>query len=95
MAKSVPWITHHSHISQTETNDIFLSHKFKKYIKHKQLYEVSAIKNGTQVLKIGQKDGYLMRWLKWQVIYTHPVYSAAVSRCLSTDLIASISSGLN
>jgi len=31
----------HSHICQT---DIFLSHKFKKYNKREQLYEVPAIK---------------------------------------------------
>jgi hypothetical protein len=54
------------------------------------------LKKGAQVLKISQKDGYLTCWHKWQVSYTHPVYSAAsTSRCLSTDLIASISSGVN
>ena len=45
MAKFVPWVTHHSHSCQTETNDIFLSHKLKKHTKQVQLYEVPAIKN--------------------------------------------------
>jgi len=55
------------------------------------------LKNGAQVLKISQKDGHLMCWHKWQVSYTHPVDSApaVASRCLSTILIASISSGVN
>jgi hypothetical protein len=44
MAKFVPYVTHHSHICQTKTNDTFLSHKFKKYTKQEQLYEVATIK---------------------------------------------------
>jgi hypothetical protein len=96
MPKFVPWVTHHTHICQTETNDVFLSHKFKKHTKQELLYEEPVIKKWGTGIKISQKDGYLMYWHKWQMSYTHPVLSAAsASRCLSNDLIASISSGVN
>lgn len=54
-----------------------------------------GIKKGSTGIKKQPK-----RWVpdvlhKWQFIYTHPVHSAPASRALSTDLIASISSGVN
>jgi hypothetical protein len=58
---------------------------------------VPAIKKWGTGIKNQSKGGYLMCWHKWQVSYTHPVLSAAASasRCLSTNLIPSISSRVN